>query len=516
MGAGLFAAIAALAVHAGAAEIPVGPGESIQAAIDMAEPGDEIVLAPGTYAGAVDFLGKPLVVRSSGGALVTTIDGGGAVDAVVRFTTAETGASRLEGVTVTGGGSGLLVSGASPTIVACRLVGNDAGFGGGARCLAGAAPRFEACVFLENQAGLGGGLYASASMPTVLDAAFTDNVASTGAGVYLTNGSGGAVRDSTFVGNAGSGGGMALDASDPIVAGCTFRANIGLDGGGLSVTGGAAPIVASCSFIGNAASNDGGGVNVTGGSTPTIAGCVFSGNTARFGAGLAAGNNGAPAVSNCTMTGNVAELAGGGLYNAVATGTTTVANTIIWGNAPDAIVEPFGVGLFVATSIVEGGWVAGNDVLDVDPLLIDPLGADGAAGTADDDVGLAAGSPAIDRGFNAAVALDAADLDGDDDLAEPMPLDRAGGPRFVDVPATPDGGIGTPPFVDLGAFEAPASPPPPLCPTDVDGSGSTDFADLLGILGRWGPCAACDEDVDASGAVDFVDLLAVLNAWGPC
>ena len=45
---------------------------SIQTAIDAAEHGDEIVVAPGVYLEAVDFLGKAVNLHSAAGAAVTT------------------------------------------------------------------------------------------------------------------------------------------------------------------------------------------------------------------------------------------------------------------------------------------------------------------------------------------------------------------------------------------------------------------------------------------------------------
>jgi hypothetical protein len=66
------------------------------------------------------------------------------------------------------------------------------------------------------------------------------------------------------------------------------------------------------------------------------------------------------------------------------------------------------------------------------------------------------------------VPLDTADLDGDGDTAEPLPVDLAGKVRFADDPATPDTGSGAPPIVDMGAYEFAA---------DTDGDGVPDFLD---------------------------------------
>ena len=54
------------------------------------------------------------------------------------------------------------------------------------------------------------------------------------------------------------------------------------------------------------------------------------------------------------------------------------------------------------------------------------------------------------------------------------------------------------------------------CPSDVDGSGTVGFEDLLAVLNDWGICVDCPTDIDASGDVNFLDLLEVLTSWGPC
>ena len=68
-----------------------------------------------------------------------------------------------------------------------------------------------------------------------------------------------------------------------------------------------------------------------------------------------------------------------------------------------------------------------------------------------------AGSPCLDAGDNEQVAADVADLDGDGDTLERMPLDIAGRPRFIDIPASANTGVADPPtypaIVDMGAYE---------------------------------------------------------------
>ena len=58
------------------------------------------------------------------------------------------------------------------------------------------------------------------------------------------------------------------------------------------------------------------------------------------------------------------------------------------------------------------------------------------------------------------------------------------------------------------------------CPTDVDGSGSTDAFDLANFLGAWGPCdpgETCEcLDAGGNGIIDAFDLATLLGSWGPC
>lgn len=100
----------------------------------------------------------------------------------------------------------------------------------------------------------------------------------------------------------------------------------------------------------------------------------------------------------------------------------------------------FGLG---SGSVDGGGNVTG------DPLVSDADGPDNIPGSADDRVSLAAASPAINAGNDAALPPDKFDLDGDGDFGEPIPTDVLGAARVDDT--------GPIVVVDMGAHEADAS-----------------------------------------------------------
>jgi len=59
--------------------------------------------------------------------------------------------------------------------------------------------------------------------------------------------------------------------------------------------------------------------------------------------------------------------------------------------------------------------------------------------------------------------------------------DLDGNARFVDDPYTPDTGSGTPPIVDMGAYEFQAD-----CPGDLDGDRIVGHSDLGILPTNWG------------------------------
>jgi hypothetical protein len=108
------------------------PFDSIQEAIETAEPFSRILVRQGFYQESLDFLGKPLTVvgvdinepRDSAYPVLEGIEG----NPVVRFDKGETATSVLEGFVISHGlnerASAILCDQSSPTISHCLIVGN--------------------------------------------------------------------------------------------------------------------------------------------------------------------------------------------------------------------------------------------------------------------------------------------------------------------------------------------------------------------------------------------------------
>jgi hypothetical protein len=273
----------------------------------------------------------------------------------------------------------------------------------------------------------------------------------------------------------------------------------------------------NCTFAGNEASC-GGGIYNNSAEMMLING-VLIGNVADRG-GAIANLFTSPDIVNCTFSANTAFEEGGAIHNEYDS-NPSLANCILWADAAPAGPEIANTGDSIprigycdiqASGGSGGGWdadlgVDGGGNIDADPLFADPGG---------DEFSLAASSPCIDAGINSAVPADGLDLDDDGDTAERIPIDRAGDPRFADDPDTPDTGCGVPAVVDMGAYEFPGEVIEKILIGDIDGDGDVDTADLLTLLGAWGPCEAdcCLADINTSGAVDTADLLLLLGNWG--
>ncbi len=312
------------------------------------------------------------------------------------------------------------------------------------------------------------------------------------------------------------GGGLLIGDASPRIVNCTFTANEAAWGGGAYIAGGA-PTLLHCRFVGNRSiacqpsnplANRGGAVYSTAGvdsaARPAFYGCLFVGNSAGVGCGGRGGaifNEGAGHVrlSGCTVTGNSADDDGGGI--ALISGSVSLSNSVVWGNrdsgGANRSAQIFGA-VAAEYTCVQGGYPGTGNITE-DPRFTDDKGPDGILGTADDDLRLAPGSPCIDAGNNARVPTDETDLDTDGNTGESLPLDLAGAARFVDDPVRADTGTGSPPIVDLGAFEYQAEC---LLPADCDDQLSCNgIEDCVAGTCVPGVPVSCDDGVECTDDV---------------
>jgi len=415
--------------------------------------------------------------------------------------------------TATWNGGGMFNSfNSSPSVTSCAFRWNTAGIGGGMYSTSFSSPSVIDCIFSSNSARGGGGMYNfnnsnsiidnctfrlnsasfngggmgnSNSSPTITDCTFSKNWVDDGGffpgggGMNNSFSSNPSVTNCIFSGNTvtNDGGGMYnFTSSSPTISDCTFSGNTAEAGGGINNFDNCSPILIDCTFIGNTADAGGGMLNSSS-STPTVTNCIFNGNSATFGVGGGMYNRtfSSSTILNCIFKGNSANFRGGGMYNSNGSSPTVnnctfsrnsatqdgggmlntdsgtfggsnpiVTNCILWGDTPNEMVNNNSSTPTISFSNILGGvGIGSNDGggnIHVNPLFIDADGPDNIPGTLDDDFRLQSVSPCIDAGDNTTVPVD-------------ITTDLDGAPRFVDNPTTPDTGFGTPPVVDMGAYE---------------------------------------------------------------
>jgi len=340
----------------------------------------------------------------------------------------------IKGLTITGGnetadgGGGIKNLGGTLTLTSVNVYGNTAGIAGGISS--------QGSLTLINS-NIGGPLAGQPNTATLGSAGGVQNVNGT-----LT------VINSTIANNAATTGG----------------------GGGISNEINGVVMIINSTISGNTAVQSGGGINS--GAAVTIINSTISGNkTNLHGGGI---NTVDPAASlnliNVTITDNHADFennsTGGGGGITTFNTTTTLHNTIVAGNFRSVSIRSDVDGALAGTSsfnligdgtgmtgITHGsnGNQVGTTVLPIDALL-GPLANNGGATLTH---ALLALSPAIEAGSNANLPVDTFDLDGDTNVAEPLPVDQRGQvsptiffPRVAD---SADANIIQ--TVDIGAFE---------------------------------------------------------------
>jgi len=326
------------------------PFTTIQAAINVANPGDTVLVETGNGYGESDTIDvSNLTVKAADGAspVLDGLNGNGAGFAVT-----------AKGVTISGlpiqdySGGGIVNDGGTVTVTQSTISDNNKGAQFGAR-------------LLNTELSAGGGIDNEAGTMTVTDCTIAGNIASDGGDIYnagkmtitgcaIANrvpfaGAGGIASDGTLkVAHSSIGGGGISNGSDGrvTVAECSIT-----DGFATLVYGGAISNVYAASSDKDSASAPGffGGGGIYNAGKMTVIDTTVSGNSAgdavasvpgsTGGATLSGGqgggiaNTGTMTVKGCTIKGNSAGGDGGGIYT---TGTMTINDTVIAANSANS------------------------------------------------------------------------------------------------------------------------------------------------------------------------------------
>ncbi len=263
---------------------------TIQAAIDAAVSGDNVMVRAGTYLENL-ALKDGVNLASTDGATSTTVDGSNVVASTPVMDASGVTCS-ITGFTITGG--------SSPTM------------GGGIRVLNSSNVTVADCVISGNDAdGQGGGLGVNNAQASVSNTRFTANTASGGAAAGVTST---AVTDvvfdnCTFDANDSSGpGGAVLGFSGMFsVSNSMVNGNDASSGGGFAVDGGGEMVITDTVLYGNTAS-EGGAMSFNNGSG-TISGCTMHANSAGVGSCIAFVNGSDPTIERCLVTSSTGDIA---------------------------------------------------------------------------------------------------------------------------------------------------------------------------------------------------------------
>lgn len=313
---------------------PDGTGDAptIQAGIDSASHGDEVILMNGTYRGDgnrnIDFIGKAIIVRSaSNDPSLCIIDGGAEViTANIRgiiFESGEDSCSVLQGIRVIKMNSGVSCSNNSaPIINYCEIIDNMS-IGGIGRSnpifrnchfednssklhCTNSSPSFTDCYFIGNSDEDGGTVFVGLSYPSFTRCTFSQNRT----GAVNIHWSSPTFIDCLFENN--SGGGLLIGSAGVTLSNCIFRGNTHVHGGAISFYNSSGEID-SCIFENNVSSDYGGAIFFDK-STSMINNCSFSHNEANYGGAIGCDYSTCLTITNTLFSFNKADEYGGCIY----------------------------------------------------------------------------------------------------------------------------------------------------------------------------------------------------------
>ena len=371
-------------VKQGAILFPEFEFPTIQAAINHAQDGNSIEVAPGTYTGPgntdIDFLRKAITVYSEKGPAQTIIlcqdDQRG-----FYFHNAEEPNSVLRGFTINNGkkaGSGIPSESGSWTQSSAYPIG------GGIYCEF-SNPSIVDCTIKQCSTEFGGGIGLVGAAPFIADCIVQNcNAVASGAGIALIRDSNAVVINSliqyNFVNSGGKGAGVYCDQSKALLSNCEIRSNgpvnnnSAITGGGIYISGAYTDIQLQKCLIADNIAYDGAGIYTDSINVPTI----YKPNVGNIPAAACL-----VSLTNCTIANNqlkpLQATKGGGVHS--LNSNTIISSSIIWGNQGQNVLSdntsyPDYLVFDISYSDVQGGYPAGQGNINVDPLFASSAGGD--------------------------------------------------------------------------------------------------------------------------------------------